>query len=349
VNNFRTVEGMDAVFIQNTTTFLEVKTQITNRLIELGHLPPDASPRRIRLRDKMGTNPGKILVGEGTFADNQVYLFDGKVLAFQILESEEVLPEVEANSAVVLVQRWNRREWKLGERFEVLLRGGMSVRNIARGLSALTGIPLEHLRAMVVGRDTEFLLSDLHLSAPPRNYGRAWFDPSKETRLLRTMSHEMRLTDGDVLLLQDASEPLRELSAADRRSIEIVRLASGNDPYSDSWSSLYDPVLVPSASRNPFGSSLPAAGAAKLKHGHGSANGVYIRTQRDRQREASDKSLSSAAAAAGGSSAATPSGTATPLPPLEGAEALEAEYSENNMDAREFHKQGGLALFSDIN
>lgn len=346
------MDGLDAAFVQNSSTFLEVKEQIVTRLIELGRLPEGTSPRCVRLRDKMGNNPGRILAGDGTFADNQIYLFDGKVLAFQVLDFEEELPEPEAGSVVVLVQRWNRREWRLEERFEVLLNGGWSVRNIARGLSLLMDIPLPHLRAMIVCRDTEFLLSDLHLNAPPRNYGRTWFDPSRETRPLRAMSHDMRLTDGDVLLVQDTSEPLRELSAADRKSIEIVRLASGSDPYSDCWASMYDPVLVPSTgSRNPFDSSPGApttSGTGKaLKHGHGSSsNGVYIRTQRDRQRETSDRSLSSAVAAAGGSSAASPSGTATPLPALEGAEA---EYSENNMDAREFQKQGGLALFADIN
>jgi hypothetical protein len=66
----------------------------------------------------------------------------------------------------------------------------------------------------------------------------------------------------------------------------------------------------------------------------------------DRLQEASDRSLHSTAAAASDSNAATPSGQSTPLPALE---ASEAEYFENTMDAKEFRKQGGIALFDDIN
>lgn len=344
--NFKSVEGLTSMLAQSSTTLAEFKAQIANKLIALGRLPEGASSLRIRLREKMGNNPGKILCGTGGFSDVQVYLYDSKLLAFQVLEEEEVLAEPELGSAVVMVQRFNRSEWKLEDRFEVLLRGDMSVRNIARGLSALTGIPLQTMQAMVVVKDSEFFLSDLHLKSPPRSYGRSWFDPTKETRLLRVMSHEMRLTDGDVLLLQDTAEPLRELSPADRRSVEIVRVASEGTSYTDIWDESY------STSRNPFETNYTTSGisatssAKSLRLGH---NGVYIKTQRDRQQEASDRSLSSVAAvgdSGNSSTIATPSGAVTPVPPLDSAEA---EYSENNIDTREFQRQGGFALFEDIN
>ena len=341
--NFKSVEGLTSMLAQSSTTLAEFKAQIANKVIALGRPPEGASSLRIRLREKMGNNPGKILCGTGGFSDVQVYLYDSKLLAFQVLEEEEVLAEPELGSAVVMVQRFNRSEWKLEDRFEVLLRGDMSVRNIARGLSALTGIPLQTMQAMVVVKDSEFFLSDLHLKSPPRSYGRSWFDPTKETRLLRVMSHEMRLTDGDVLLLQDTAEPLRELSPADRRSVEIVRVASEGTSYTDIWDS---------TSRNPFETNYTTSGisatssAKSLRLGH---NGVYIKTQRDRQQEASDRSLSSVAAvgdSGNSSTIATPSGAVTPVPPLDSAEA---EYSENNIDTREFQRQGGFALFEDIN
>jgi hypothetical protein len=346
---FQPIEGVDSIFLQNNSTFLEVKTEIVRKLVALGRLPADASPYRIRIRDKLGNNPGKILVGDGTFADSMIYLYDSKVLAFQVLEHEERLPELEMGSAVALVQRWNRAEWRLEERFEVLLRGNSSIRDIARGLSLLTDIPLDSMQAIVVPKDTEFLLSDLHLKSPPRNYGRAWFDPSKEQRLLRSMSHEMRLTDGDVLLLQDTSEPLKVLSAEDHKSIEIVRVASNGSGFVDFWAASNSGPSTHASSRNPFDSSasLTLTSSAKSRHGNGS-NGVHIRTQRDRQQEASDRSqgsLSSVAVLTGDDSG-TPSSAMSPLPPLE---AAEADYCANNIDVREFQKAGGIALFDDIN
>jgi hypothetical protein len=92
---------------------------------------------------------------------------------------------------------------------------------------------------------------------------------------------------------------------------------------------------------------LTLTASAKSKHGNGS-NGVHIRTQKDRQQEASDRSQGSlnSVAVLTGDDSGTPSSALSPLPPLE---AVEAEYSENNMDAREFHKAGGIALFDDIN
>jgi len=353
--------------VQGTTTYADVKAQIAKKLIELGRLPEGASPNRIRLRDKLGTSPGKILTGTGSFADNQIYLYDHKVLAFQVLEREEMLPELENGSVVVLAQRWHRSTWSLGERVEVLLRGSMSIRNIARGLANLMDIPLDSLQAMVLPKEAEFMLSDIHLKSPPQNYGRAWFDPSKEHRVLRVMSHEMRVQDGDVLLLQDTAEPLKLLSAADRKSVELVRVASqASGGYMDFWSaSQSSPAnygASSSFSKNPFDSSYPASGTTSgkaLKRGHSSANGVHIKTHRDRLQEQSDRSLNSTAAVAGADGASTPastaSGRASPLPNLEpvgGAEARyqdETDYRNNNMDEREFNKQGGMALFEDIN
>ena len=360
LTQFETVEGLGGVFVQGSTTFNDVKAQIATKLIELGRLPAGASPHCIRLRDKLGNSPGKILSGTGTFADSLIHLFDNKTLAFEVLDQEETLPEPEHGSVVVQVQRWHRSTWSLGERTEVLLNGSMSIRHIACGLAQLTNIPVQSLRVMVLPKDAELMLSDLSLDAPPQNYGRAWFDPAKETRALRVVSHEMRVVDGDVLLLQDSAEPLMELSAADRKSIEIVRLASQQPNYMDFWSASegVPPSKATTFNKNPFDTSSPL----KLKRGHSSANGVHIKTHRDRLQEQSDRSLSSTAGAAvvspSTSAPITPSTSGQISPSLPGLEPLsngiahyqdETDYNNNNMDDVEFQKQGGLAIFDDIN
>lgn len=348
VTQFQPIEGFSNLFIQSSSKINDVKAQVVSKLVELGRLPEGTSPHRIRLREKLGNSPGQILSGDDTFSNNQVYLFDNKVLVFQVLEHEEFPPDAERGSVMVLVQRWNRSTWSLGDRFEVLLRSSMTIRNIARSLSFLTGIALHSMLAMVLPRDAEFPLSDIALRSPPQNYGRSWFDPSKERRLLSAMSHELRVTDGDVLLLQDTSERLLELSPADRKSIEIVRVANQQAYWSPSTSSA--PL---SGNRNPFDSHPASSNTSTksgLKHGHSSSNGVHIKTHRDRLQEQSDRSLNSTAAACGTDASdvvsTTGSGTLSPVPPLE---AVEADYVDNNVDYREFEKLGGVALFADIN
>jgi len=368
-SQFENVNGFSGIFVQNSMTIQEMKILLTNKLIEIKKLPEGTSPHRIRIREKVGVNPGRILTGGRSFAENQIYLYDHKTLAFQILPEAEELPEFQPGDVVIHVQRWHRATWTLGERLEVLLRGGLSVRDIARGLSALMQIPLEHLLAMVVPKETEILLSELAQTAPKQNYGRAWFDPAKERRLLRVMTHDMRVQDGDVLLLQDKSEPLRELTPADLKSIEIVAAAQ-QDPYLDFWSS----------SDHASSSSAASATAAAVAGGGGSsgsiytnsnaytmvsstdnassgsssgigirggnASGIHIKTHRERLLEQEEKERARQTQSTIG--AATSPSSVTGNDGEEGVTLEGGTELRNTWDDPEFDLQGGLALFDDL-
>jgi hypothetical protein len=93
----------------------------------------------------------------------------------------------------------------------------------------------------VVPKENVFYLSDLILKSPRSNYGRSWFDPSTETKLMRYMSHDLRVQDGDLVIIQDIMEPLMELSLADMKSIEIVEAVNNNN--SSSYSSYFTPGI----------------------------------------------------------------------------------------------------------
>lgn len=257
----------------------------------------------IRLRDKTGTNPGRILSGSKSFSDNSIFLYDNKFILFQILDEPEELPNYESGDTVVFVQKWIRSTWSLGEKYEVLLRGSMSVADIAQGLSIMMDVSINSIRTMVVPRDTEFPLYELNQKSPPTNYGRSWFDPTKEKRLLRVVSHDLRVRDGDLLLIQDENETLKELSKADLKSIEIGKTMT---QYSDFWGgengndysnigSLYNTNTDSSYSchnddattKDSATTHVPSFNAVKSIRPITTtrSTGIHIKTQRERQEE----------------------------------------------------------------
>lgn len=154
---------------------------------------------------------------------------------------------------------------------------------------------------MIIPRDTELNLSELSQNSSVKNYGRSWFDPNKETRLLRYTSHDMRVQDGDLLLLQDTSEPLKELTPADLKSIDIVALASSPAEYNEWSSSSY--VCYPANSNSKVSfygnnnshtymnnnniSSVNALTSTNTSQ----SNGIRITTHRERERLRENNSL----------------------------------------------------------
>lgn len=331
---FLPLDGVCEVVATCATQVADLRRTITDQLIAAGRLPEGTSPHRVRIRDKVGNNPGRAIRDGRSLQDSKVYLFDNKVLAVQLLDAEEDLSTTsdggggssaqseELGDALISVQRWHRSTWSLGERFEVMLRGSMSVRDVARALSALTGVPTGSMLAMVVPRDTEVLLSDLVQKSPARNYGRGWFDPTQERKLLRFMTHELRVGDSDLLLLQDHSEPLKELSPADLRSIEIVAAAAAV-PYTDAWS-LGDMFAQADSTVTWSGAS-----GSSIRSTSG-ANGVRIKTHQERMREDAEKQQQQQQQA------------------VTDSEGSNGSTVGSQVDEREFQRHGGVALFSDL-
>lgn len=299
---FESIDNLPSLFIQNSTTLDDVRTKLVDKLIELGQLPIGATGHHIRLRDKTGTNPGRILSGSKSFGDNSVFLYDNKIILFQILDEPEELPTYESGDTAVFVQKWIRSTWSLGEKYEVLLRGSMSVADIAQGLSIIMDVSINSIRTMVVPRDTEFPLYELNQKSPPTNYGRSWFDPTKEKRLLRVVSHDLRVRDGDLLLIQDESEPLKELSKADLKSIEIGKAMiqssdfwggeNGNDYsnisslYNTNTDSSYSGHTYDATTKDSATTHVPSFNAVKsIRPITTRSTGIHIKTQRERQEE----------------------------------------------------------------
>lgn len=277
----------------------------------------------------------------GSFADNRLALSDHKALIIQILDQEESIGSVmESGDSVIYFQRWHRSTWSMGERMEILLRGSMTVRDVARSLAVLTDVPLDSMLVMVMPREIEVYLSDLVEKSTVYNYGRSWFDPTKETKLLKYMSHEFRVQDSNLLLIQDRSEPLMQLSPADLKSIDLVRNAS-SATMADDWPSAYATVY----NSTNIG-SYPSSGASSYSYqqtaysGTGArvanTGGIRIKTRLDRMKEMSSDKLADNVSVNSGSN------------PLDGTTDTSSQNNVESYDTREFHKQGGYALFADM-
>jgi hypothetical protein len=301
INQYQQLDEIDDVYVQTTTTVEELRFLVTKALIEKQKLPPGTSPYRIRLRERYATNPGKILrsgsvrkVVEGvemedegnrkTLSDLRIYLTDQKQIAVEILNEEEYLPEEDTGDVIVLVQRWNRSTWTMGMRVEVLFPGNMMVCDIAKGLSMLFDVPLASMRVLILPRETQISLYELSHQSPSSYYGRQWFDPTEETKLLRYMSHAMRLSDGDLVIIQDSIEPLMTLSPADQRSVELTEQAS-------SLAGFFPSTTYSSSST--YYPSYTYGGTSTTTR----SQGIKIKTYKDRKEEEEKKAAAAAASA----------------------------------------------------
>jgi hypothetical protein len=340
-SNFVVVEGLESVQIQESSPVSEVRADIAEKLKALGKLSPDASPKRIRIREKTGTRPDRILRDGKTILQNGVKLYDAKTLCIQILDEDEELGEEDKGDLVVLVQRWRRSTWSLEGISEVYLKGHMRICDIARGLSALMDIPVNRMKGLVVFNHSDINTCYLDMEFPKKST-RPWFFPAKELSLLREMCS---LHNSDLLLLQDTEEPLKELSAADRMSIDLVEAAERYPSYGSygpyQSNSFMDSYYYPSA-----GTSVAMkAPAPRPLH-----NGVKIKVRHKGDSVRGDGE-SSDAGSSPQSGANTPSPcTMSPSPSITalGEAETAAAGGPAEASAREIQKQGGIALFEDI-
>lgn len=369
---FEEYTELESLYVSAGTQIGDFRRQVHTALQQQGLLDPSVTIQHIRLREKIGNCPAKILRDGKTMQESNIYLNDHKAFCIEILAEPETLPEDDYGDVIVQVQKWHRQSWSLSEKIDVILPGGKPVRDIASGLGKLFQIPFAHLRILVIPRDTSLMLSDLMLPTPA--YSRSWFDPRQERRLLRQMLSDMRLIEGDLLLLQDVSEPLMELTDADKRSLALVQAAQNNPSsmYADGTYSYPSTNKVPSWVSNDVSSpayKYPtvryATNTATTSMGTGTSTssgsrGIRIKTQKDRQREADQ----------GSSTASLTAGNASPIDYITGDDGVAVHSNSVQVgtdddffltggdsgylssgrygDDVEFMRQGGPALFSDL-
>jgi hypothetical protein len=146
---------------------------------------------------------------------------------YQILSKEENFIPPPDGDVAVYIQRWHRQTWSLGPTMEVILKGNMSLREISKRLSRLTGIPIDGLRVLVLQPYSEVKLSDLNLPTPIGT--RSWMNPTSDDRALKYMPWFLR--DWDLILLQDQFEPLKNLSAYEQQTLREAKASLSSYDY----------------------------------------------------------------------------------------------------------------------
>ena len=126
----------------------------------------------------------------------------------------------------------------------------MPVREICRRLAHATNIPLQSLKVLLLQPYNEVRLSDLQLSAP--SGPRMWISPINEDRVLNKMQWHMR--DWDLIMVQDASEPLKQLSKAEQQTVEEARANASNYGYDYYSYTSNTTTAYPTVNHHPTGS-----------------------------------------------------------------------------------------------
>jgi len=260
--------------VQGYTLINDIRMQVHEKLIADGLLPPDSSPLRVRLRQKTRYTVGALLPDGMTLKENNVSVYAGRELAVEILDREELFAPLRPGEVAVFVQRWHRSTWSLGQAFEVILSGDMPVQEISRRLAYATNVSPESLRVLLLQPYNEVKLSDLNNLSP--NNPRSWIDPTRETRELSKMQWYMR--DWDTILVQDASEPLKELSEGELATVAEAKANAssyGLDYHGNIWNNSAE-YKYPIVNTGVVSVDRKAPRAEQ---------GIYIKTHQDREKE----------------------------------------------------------------
>eukprot|EP00605_Chrysophyceae_sp_TOSAG23-4_P001272 GSChrysophyteH1.ASY1.ANO1.1383.1 assembled CDS len=301
----------------------------------------DARFLRLRMSHSAWKPPGDIL-RDGLTVEQAMTtpLMQDKQLILQLRDVPEELPKRMKGDMIVLVQRWHRDTWTLGLRHEVYLRGGLSIRETATHLAELFDIPLETLSVYLLDKlGADVPLHRLQHDTPADSFyssSRSWFSPQDGSGLLR-YNDTLRIGEGDLLILQDTAETLRELSDAEAAAVTATVSSSAS---SHQTNVSYD-------SRSSSGDLIYGSHASnRIRTG-----GIKIKTHRDRLREDSESKDS---LSGGSNSPVTPparGGSASDDAAADSEAVAPANVSgcvATSADTADFQRHGGSAQFDDI-
>jgi hypothetical protein len=275
-----------------------------------------ADPSYLRITQNVysaWSNPGTILRDGPTLGECLGHqLYDGSRLLFQLREVPESLPPRKAGDVVVYVQRWYRSTWTMGPRREVYLRGSMKISDIGRHLAAMFDINVNSLKAYQLDRHAKDLAMFKLAEKLPGGYysSKVWFDPQIYKASLKD-SKGIQVMEGDLLILQDDSEVLQELTDDLRATMQIE----------DDDLNVSHTVYIETGKTNRYKS--------------GGGGGVKIKTHKDRQDELNSKAANNTTNQDGDSSSHSP---------VYGPVQSDADSKDDS----EFMKQGGSEQMKDM-
>ena len=236
-------------------TIYECKELVYTKLVQLGVIDPMAypTPRCIRLRDFSSYNydVGKIWKDEGkTLKDAYVSLYDHYPIVAQVIEPPYVSSREELwgsgshslDSAVCIVQKFDRATRTMGHMFEICIPLSATVAQFGTLLSEVTNTPINYLEVLVLQTNVELKLFNMSKRNPLNGtddvsceswfsfeatditsisnmYG-DYFNSNNNDYMCNTVSNQWRqFRDGIMILYQNTCELLREYSAEEQLCI----------------------------------------------------------------------------------------------------------------------------------
>ena len=200
-------------------------------------------------------------------------------------------------TVLLQVQHWCRRTFTVEEKIEIFVRQDETVKSLSKRLSVYYKIPYLFLRILFAPVNHEIYLCELPSNRPTKYSSRIWFDGSADSRKLSELC-DVRLDDGDVLILQNIREPLRELTEMEITSVRKKSQVSNYYGYTPSVTTStstststatcaiadYNSQNMKSSYSNFENSTYTTAVQYGVKNKK-KENGIRIKTHKDRMKE----------------------------------------------------------------
>jgi hypothetical protein len=221
---------------------------------------------------------------------------DGKVV--HRIPDSDTLPR-KVPTTLLQVQLWCRRTFSMENKIEIFVRQDETVKSLSKRLASYYKIPHSYLRILFAPVNHEIYICELPSSSPTKYSSRIWFDGSVDSRKLSELC-DVRLDDGDVLILQNIREPLRELTEMENISVKKKSQGCNYYAYPTSTSTFtttssttascaiaeYDPQHIKSSpSYSNFESSTYTTAVQYGVKNKKKENGIRIKTHKDRMKE----------------------------------------------------------------
>ena len=212
--------------ISPDTLLLDVKQVLVEQFKATGRLPAIADSYWLRIWEKLGSSKGRLLkYDRKSLQENGFPVCDWRHVFVQLLDNDWRPPDFEEANMLMLTQRWFRGSWSVGPPVEISVPANMSASILFDKLSLASGISASNLKVLVLFAFTEIFLCGLDDEVYLSSKNVRWLQrPTTDLSIfewytsITNGSTKADLADGTLLVIQDSSEELRELTVDEKLS-----------------------------------------------------------------------------------------------------------------------------------
>ena len=210
--------------VDENAPIVELKKMFAKKLKEEKNI--DIEPQFLRIRESTWRSVGKVYPNNSTFKQCASFLWSGKAFAFQRLTTEE--PVTSPKNLVLHVRRWYPSTWTLGPAEEIVAHEDMPLPEFREKMMAKFG-----LKNIVIAKNSWGVTDPLEVAEldwtreKDADERRAYFIIIHIHFVLLTCSsaatlgvRPFYLHDMDVVVIMDADEVLKELTAEEKKALK---------------------------------------------------------------------------------------------------------------------------------